>query len=227
MPFIFQIWGSKDITDIRQLKGKLIAVGPPRDALDIASREALKRLGLAPDRDIKFIYNDRGLPAILTAVASHTVSAGTLSSPLTLKAQDAGLNLLLDMAPLRIPGLLQAYGTTEKFLRDYPNTVRAFLKAMAEGVVLAKKDPVVATKAIGRFLKIQDRQLLDAAHRDFPPYWEKSLSVPDNVIRAELNYLDPKQFPQAQNANPKEFFDNRFADELKETGFLRKIRLSE
>src|SRR5678816_3000372 len=37
-----------------------------------------------------------------------------------------------------------------------------------------------------------------------------TLPVRDQVIRAELGYLDPKEFPQAKNANPRDFFDNSF-----------------
>ena len=37
-----------------------------------------------------------------------------------------------------------AYGTTERNLRSNPNTISAFLKAIAEAVVLAKKQPEVA-----------------------------------------------------------------------------------
>ena len=107
--FVFQVWGTKDITDIHQLKGKVIAVGPPRSAIDIAAREGLKKRGLVPDRDVKFVYSQ--LPAVLTAILSNTVSAGVLSAPLTLKAREEGLNLLLDISQLNIPGLLQAYGT--------------------------------------------------------------------------------------------------------------------
>jgi ABC-type nitrate/sulfonate/bicarbonate transport systems, periplasmic components len=112
--YIFQIWGVKGITAIEQLKGKLVAVSAPRGAIEIATREALRKQGLNPDADVKYIYNDQ-VPAILTAVVTGTVSAGTLSTPLNLKARDAGLNLLLDIAKLNVPGLGGAYGATEKF----------------------------------------------------------------------------------------------------------------
>ena len=40
----------------------------------------------------------------------------------------------------------------------------AFLKGMAEGVLLAKKDPDGAKKAIAKFLKVDDPRTLDAAY---------------------------------------------------------------
>jgi hypothetical protein len=37
------------------------------------------------------------------------------------------------------------------------------------------------------------------------------------VIRADLGYLDPKEFPLVKEANPKDFFDNSFVDNLKDS----------
>ncbi len=221
--FIFQLWGAKGITDVHQLKGKVIGVGPPSSPPHIAVTEALKKQGFVPDRDVKFVYNGRGPPAILTTLLSNRVSAGPLSAPLNLKAREAGLNLLLDIAPMNIPGLSQAYGTTENYLYENPNTVRAFLKGMAEGVLLAKTNPADAKKALAKFLKVDDQKTLDVSYDDYAPYWETSQTVREPVVRAELGYLDPKQFPQGKNANPKDFFDNSFVDNLKSTGFFRSI----
>src|SRR5262249_61194538 len=121
---------------MEQLKGKMFAVSTPRGAIEIATREALKKQGLNPDADVKFIYNDQ-VPAILMAIVAGTVSAGTLSAPLNLKARDGGLSFLVDIAKLNIPGLGGAYGTTEKLISNSPNKVYAFTKEMDGGGILA------------------------------------------------------------------------------------------
>ena len=178
---------------------------------------------MIPDIDVKFTYAQQGTPAILSGIVTSKTSAGTLSAPITLEARKSGLNLLADIAELDIPGLQGAYGTTEKFLSSNPNTVYAFSKAMAEGVVLARNDSAGAKKAIGRYVKVDDPQMLDASYEAYAPYLEMSLAVRDQVIRAELDYLDPKAFPQAKNANPKKFFDNSFVENLDRSGFLTAI----
>jgi ABC-type nitrate/sulfonate/bicarbonate transport system substrate-binding protein len=220
--YVFQMWGTKGITKIEQLKGKTVAVSTPRGAIDIPTREVLKKFGLIPDVDVKFVYNDQ-VPPILTAILTGTAAAGTISAPLTLKAREAGLNLLVDIGELRIPGMLNGYKAAEKSLNNNPNTVLAFLKAMAEGVVLAKKDKAIATKAIGKFVKIDDQTTLDEAYDAYAPHWETSFAVRDQVIRAELGHLNEKEFPQAKNANTREFFDNSFVEKLEKAGFFRTI----
>jgi len=221
--YVFQIWGAKEITKIEQLKGKTVAVQVPRGAIDTSTRETLKKYGLIPDIDVKFTYAQQGTPSILSGIITSKTSAGTLSAPITLEARKAGLNLLADIAELNIPGLQGAYGTTEKFLKSNPNTVYAFSKAMAEGVVLARNDSAGAKKAIGQYVKVTDPEILDASYDAYAPYLEMSLAVRDQVIRAELDYLEAKEFSQARNANPREFFDNSFVENLDRSGFLAAI----
>src|SRR5215813_5170074 len=77
--YIFQIWGAKGITAMEQLKGKMVAVATPRGAIEIATREALKKQGLTPDADVKFIYNDQ-VPASGMANVAGPVVAATLAA---------------------------------------------------------------------------------------------------------------------------------------------------
>ncbi len=222
--FVFQIWGAKDITSIRQLKGKTVAVSTPRAAIDTATREALKRNGLVPGSDVKVLYVQT-VPAILTAVTSGKTFAGTLSAPATLQAQAAGLNLLVDIAQLNIPGLHNAYGTTERYFKNNPNTIYAFLKAVAEGVALSRRDPSLAKETIAKYARISDSKILDGAYDQFAPYWATDLSVPVEAVKSQLSYLPEKEFPEARNADPREFFDNSFVQELERSGFFKKIGL--
>src|SRR5215467_10732331 len=146
---VFQMWGAKELRTIKDLKGKTVAASTPRAALDTATREALKKNGLAPDKDVKVLYLQT-VPAILAGVLGGKTDAGTLSAPNTLKAKDAGLTLLADIGQLNIPGLQVAYGTTENYLKTNPNTVYAFLKAMGEAVILSRKDAAAAKKTISK-----------------------------------------------------------------------------
>jgi len=218
--FVFQMWGAKDIGSIQQLKGRAVAASTPRAALDTATREALKKSGLAPDKDVQILYV-QSVPAILSSIIGGKVSAGTLSAPNTLKAKESGLTLLADIGKLNIPGLQVTYGTTEKYLKANPNTVYAFLKAMAEAVVLSRRQPEVAKKAIGKYGKIEDAPTIDGTYEAFAPYWEMSLAVRAEAIKAQFGYMDEKEFPQAKNSEPKEFFDNSFVEALEKSGFFK------
>lgn len=222
--FVFQLWGAKQITNIQDLKGKTVALTTPRSSLDLSTREALKKSGLTPDKDVKFLYVQT-VAAVLISVITDKTSAGSLSAPNTLKARDAGLNLLVDIGKLNIPGFQVAYGTTEKYLKNNPNTIYAFLKAIAEGVALSKKDPAAAKRAIAKYAQIDDPKMLDGTYDAFAPYWEMGLAVRAETIQAQFGYADEKEFPQAKNADAREFFDNSFVNNLERSGFFKQVGL--
>lgn len=221
---VFQMWGAKEITSVQQLKGKAVAASTPRAALDTATREALKRNGLLPDKEVQILYV-QSVPAILSSIIGGKTAAGTLSAPNTVKAKESGLNLLVDIGKLNVPGLQVTYGTTEKYLKSNPNTVYAFLKAMAEAVVMSRKQPDVAKKAIAKYVKIDDAPTIDGTYEAFAPYWDMNLAVRADAIQAQFGYMDEKEFSQAKNADPKEFFDNSFVDALEKAGFFKSVGL--
>src|ERR1044071_7140970 len=72
--FVFQMWAAKEITTMDQLKDKSVAASTPRAALDTATREALKRSGLVPDKDVKILYVQT-VPAILSAITGGKTAA--------------------------------------------------------------------------------------------------------------------------------------------------------
>ena len=220
--FIFQLWGAKGINAVAELKGKTIAVTTPRTSTEIATREALKKTGVISDKDVNFVYVQT-IPAVLTAVLNGRTSAGTLSAPNTLKARDAGLNLLVDIAQINVPGLHLAFGTTEKIIKSNPNSLYAFLKAMAEATILSRQNPTVAKKAIGKYTDTDDMKMIEGTYEQFAPYWDTNLAVHTEPIHGQLIYLDEKEFPRAKDARAADFIDNAFAENLKNSGFLQSL----
>jgi len=220
--FVFQLWGAKGTSTLAQLKGKIIAVTTPRTSTEIAAREAIKKTAVISEKDVSFLYVQT-IPAILTAIMNGKTSAGTLSAPNTLKARDAGLSLLIDIAQINVPGLHLAYGTTEKSIKANPNLLYAFIKATAEATLLARQNPAVAKKAISKFTDTNDASIIDGTYEQFAPYWDANLAVHTEPIQGQLMYLDEKEFPRAKEARVADFIDNTFADYLKTSGFLQSL----
>jgi NitT/TauT family transport system substrate-binding protein len=223
--FIFQLWGAKGINSLGDLKGKTVAVTTPKTSTEIATREALKKTGVISDKDVSFLYAQT-IPAILTAVMNGKTSAGTMSAPNTLKARDAGLSLLIDIAQTNVPGIHLAYGTTEKIIKSTPNSLYAFLKAVSEATALAKQNPSVAKKAIGKYTETDDTKMIDGTYEQFSPYWDASLVVHLEPVQGQLVYLEEKEFPRLKDARPADFIDNSFAENLKSSGFLQTLGLT-
>jgi len=220
--YILQLWGAKGLNSLADIRGKTIGVTTPKTVAEIAAREALKKTGVISDKDVSFIYLQT-VPAILTAVMSGKTSAGTLSAPNTLKARDAGLTLLLDIGQTNVPGMHLAWATTERIIKSYPNSLYAFLKAIAEATVLSKQSPSIAKKAIGKYTSTDDARIIDDTYEQFAPYLDASLAVQIEPIQAHMAYLDEKEFPRLKDARPADFIDNSFAEQLKNSGFLQTL----
>jgi NitT/TauT family transport system substrate-binding protein len=219
---VFQLWTAKEITAPAQLRGKMLAGTTPRSVLEIATREALKRHGLGFETDYKLTYV-QSVPAILTAISTGRVAGGALSAPTTLKARDAGLNMLIDIAKLNIPGLPLAYGFTERFLKENPLTVSAFLKGAAEGVARTKNDPTFAKRAIAKFIKTDDGKIIDDTYDFYAPFFVSELALKPEQLQTWFSYLDEKEYPQAAKARPGDFYDNSFVAALEKQGFFKTI----
>ena len=222
---VFQLWAAKEITEVPQLKGKMLAGTTPRSVLEIATREILKKHGLDFETDYKLIYV-QSVPAILTAISSGRVAAGALSAPTTLKARDAGLMMLVDISKANVPGLPLAYGFTGNFLKNYPNSVSAFLKGAAEAVALVKSNPAAAKRAIAKFTKTEDAKIVDDTYDFYAPYFVTNLALKPEQLQTWFSYLDEKEYPQAAKANPADFYDNSFVAALEKSGFFRKLNQS-
>jgi ABC-type nitrate/sulfonate/bicarbonate transport system substrate-binding protein len=219
---VFQLWSAREIISVQQLKGKTLAGTTPRSVLEIATREALKRQGLHFEVDYKLVYM-QSVPAVLTAVSSGKASAGAMSAPTTLKAKDAGLNMLVDIAKLNVPGLQLAYGFTEQFIKQNPNTITAFLKAIAEAVARTKSDPAGAKRAMGKFTQTDDAKVIDDTYDFYAPYWATNLALKPEQLSTWFSYLDEKEYPAAPKANPRDFYDNSFVEALEKAGFFQKL----
>ena len=173
--FLFSIFSRPEITRIVDLKGKLFGATRFGTLSDFASRFALEKSGLNPERDITMVQTG-GQPETVLALLTGKVQAAALSVPATMRAKKSNMRELLDMAKLESVIHQNGVVTTRKYLKTNEDTVRRFLRAYIEGAVLAKKDKVFATKVMAKYLGTNDREVLDDAyervtlHLEIPPY---------------------------------------------------------
>src|SRR5712692_891791 len=84
------------------LKGQSIAITNPGATFDIASRVALKKVGMNPDADVSFIKTG-SVVNVQSALMSGQVAGGLAQVPDTLKLEAAGLHPIIDMSTLNAP----------------------------------------------------------------------------------------------------------------------------
>jgi NitT/TauT family transport system substrate-binding protein len=97
--FLFSIFSRPEITRMADLKGKLFGATRFGTLSDFASRFALEKNGLNPERDITIVQTG-GQPETVLALLTVKVQAAALSVPAILKAKKGNMRELLDMAKL-------------------------------------------------------------------------------------------------------------------------------
>jgi ABC-type nitrate/sulfonate/bicarbonate transport system substrate-binding protein len=219
--FLFSIFSRPEITRIADLKGKIFGATRFGTLSDFASRFALQKNGLDPERDITMVQTG-GQPETLAALLTGRVQAAALSVPAILRAKKGNMRELLDMAKLEATIHQNGVVTTQKYLKTNQDTVRRFLRAYIEGAALAKKDKAFATRVLAKYLKTDDREILDDAyervilHITIPPY------PTAEGVGVLLKTLEKAQ-PKARTAKPEDFIDDRLVRELDESGFINRL----
>ncbi len=219
--FLFSIFSRPDISRIADLKGKLFGATRFGTLSDFASRFALEKSGLNPERDITMVQTG-GQPETVLALLTGKVQAAALSVPATMRARKANMRELLDMAKLEATIHQNGVVTTRKYLKTNEDTVRRFLRAYIEGAALAKKDKAFASRVMAKYLGTNDRELLDDAyervmlHLEIPPY------PTAEGVGVLLKTLEKAQ-PKAREAKPEDFIDSRLVREIEKSGFIDRL----
>jgi len=220
--FLFWIFSRPGIDKMEDLKGKVFGTTRFGTLSDFASRYALQRYGIDPERDITMVQTG-GQPETVTAMAAGKIHAAALSPPATLHARKFKLKEILDMSKLEAEYHVNGVVTTRRFLRSHEDVVRRFLRAYIEGAARGQKDKNFASKVMGKYFRTDDKEILDESYDlilktnfSFPPY----PSVPG--IASLLQGLE-RQNPKAKGAKPEEFADSRLVKELDQSGFIKSV----
>ena len=217
---VFSIFSRPEITRFADLKGKLFGATRFGTLSDFASRFALERNGLNPDRDVAMVQTG-GQPKTVVALLTGKVQGAALSVPTILRAKKANMRELLSWRT-QATIIRTASSRRENTSRATKTQSAVFLRAYIEGAALAKKDKAFATRVMAKYLGTNDRELLDDAyervtlHLEVPPY------PTVEGVAVLLKTLEKAQ-PKARTAKPEDFVDSRLVRELDETGFMNRL----
>jgi NitT/TauT family transport system substrate-binding protein len=217
--FIFQLYGDPSIKSVHDLKGKVVAATQPAASTDYATRMVLRRFGLVPDKDVKIIYAGN-MPALVSMLKAGNAQAGIMSVPTIFQAQELGLKQIVNVTELNIPFIFVGVATTRKMIQQKPEAITRFLRAYTESIAIIKRDKETALKAIGKFLKTDNRRALDGIYDEYGNVFQRVPLMTKETVQA---VLDVAKNPKAQQMKPEEFIDNSFLQKLEDSGFINSL----
>ena len=98
--------------------------------------------------------------------------------------------------------------------------MRNFVEAFLAGVKIAIDQPDVSKRGIAKYFATKNQEIIDEAYKGFAPLFPKVSYVTDDAIRAAISVTD---HPKSAAANPKDFYDNRFLQELEGSEFVKDL----
>ena len=213
----FQLWAKPEISQLKDLKGKLIANTPPGTSLNLANQILLMRAGLDPLREVKLVAFGR-LGLVSQALFTGVVDAALLSPPDTIEARKAGLRMLMDLATARIPCPFTSVVTTRAVLEKSPASLDRFLRGILHGIKLALTNPDMAKKTISRNMRLTDLEALDEVYRRAVAAYERVPAVPKEAIETVVKLSSVQS-----SRNPFGVLDMSLLERIDKEGFVRSL----
>lgn len=194
-----------DIKDAKTLRGGIIGHGGTRGSHYHATVAMVKHLGLDADKDVKLISTidvTQGMIALL----SGSVAATTLTPPYDSIAVRKGYNRLV-LGPEVLPRFVENGLVLRRAkLRDNPDQVRRFLRAMIRGLHYAMDHPNDAIALIQKEWNL-DRETAQTAYDAAMPTYNLRGEVSDELIAASIKRAQLDAKITQSNFAPKDFVD--------------------
>ena len=213
---------ARDITRPDQLKGKTLAVSRIGSSSDFATRYALEKYGLTPDKDVT-ILQIGSQPARFSALESGKIHGVMIAIPLTAKATKMGLNTLADLQMLGLEYQHTGLAVSQNLIKTQPELIRNILKAFVEGIYFMKSHRKDALAIMAKYLKTDDSDALQEAYESTAQALIPEKPYPTlKGIQIMLREMGAKE-ASARAARPEQFVDMSFMKELDNSGFIDRL----
>ena len=206
-----------NITKPEELKGKRIAISRFGAASHMRVLNMLPRFGLT-EKDVTFLQIG-DTPARIIAMVGNAADASTFSPPDHLASQLTGMRTLLNMAELNI--FYQGTGlvATQRYIARNRDIVRRMVKSYIEAIHIVRTNAEETKRAFVKYRKTKDPKQLEDAYQTLRET-VKAKPYP-NMEAFKTIFKDVSdRVPAAKTANPKDFVDTSFLEELDKSGYI-------
>ena len=158
-PFLFLV-SKKDITDVKQLRGKKIAGSSPGGSATLIAEKVLKHYGLEPGRDVSLLPMGGSAAGRYAVLENGVVDASFLSVPENIIALEKGYNELIFAGDV-VEFPQNGFGTSEKKIRENPDEVYRMVRATLRGLqfVWDKKNQEAVISILMKQWKMNDPRM--------------------------------------------------------------------
>jgi NitT/TauT family transport system substrate-binding protein len=205
------------IKSIEDLKGKRVGISRFGAASHMRVLNFLPRFGLG-EKDVTFLQIG-DTPARVVALVGGSIDASSFSPPDHLAATKAGMKILFNMRELNVAYQGTGLVTTQRQIAKNRDVVRRMVKAYVEAIHLVRTNPEISKRAFAKYRKTNDEKQLDEAYDTLREMVRpKPYPSMDGFKTIFKDVSD--RIPAAKTANPKEFIEASFLEELDRSGYV-------
>ena len=214
----YSLYVNAKIQDAKRLKGAKIAISRFGSSSDFAARFMVARLGLDPSKDVTImqIGNQRER---MSALLSGSVDGSVVDAPNTLIARQQGFVELADASKLGLTYPHNNIASTDRFIREEPQTVFSFLRAFVEGIAYYRTHKAESMQMIKEFLRVSDNTIAEEAYEYYSRITPAKPYPNAEGVRAVLEEIALTE-PAIKNAKIEQFVDASFITKLDQSGFI-------
>jgi ABC-type nitrate/sulfonate/bicarbonate transport system substrate-binding protein len=224
---VLKLVARPNIRRAEELRGKKVGTGEPNSSQDRITRQALRRLGLDPDRDVTLVrFGSRSiqrLNALLKGEIDATTSNEDNLFDLERRGEIGKVRVLADNESLKLfIGAGVDFAVSRALLINTRFTVKQFLRSLCEAIALARNDRSWADRIYSRHLNVKDPTLLDFMYRTYVEG-----AIPERPFpKAENIALGIEEFaakPGLKNKKTEDLVDETLMIELEKEGLFQRL----
>jgi NitT/TauT family transport system substrate-binding protein len=209
-----------DIKRPEQLKGKRIGVSRIGSNPHYFAVQALRHYNIDA-REVSFIQAG-GAPETLAALAANGIDVAVLTVPTDAQALKLGYHYVVYGPDLKIAYAATTFVTRRSIMAKRGQVMSRFMRAMAEAAKIMHADREYTYKVLGKYLRVDDRKLLEASYNVEIKALEPRLAMKPEGFQSTLDEIAPTE-PRAKAVKPQDMLDTRYLDEMEKSGFFEQI----
>jgi ABC-type nitrate/sulfonate/bicarbonate transport system substrate-binding protein len=218
---ISQMITAPDITAPEQLRGQSLGVVRFGTVSDFVAKLLLRGWGLEPGRDVPLVQLG-GQAETIGAMQSGGVKAVVVADLPALELRRLGFRLLGDGADLGREYVGLGVVANRPYLSTDGEAVRRFVRGLARGMGRFVGDKDYSLQVIQKYTKMEDPEALETSWQAHTTkYANRSLLTTAAAIRTVQEEVADD--PRAAGLNPDSVIDNRFVQELHDSGFINSV----
>lgn len=205
----------------QDLRGRKLGKSGTGDLDEFLYEHLLEPMGIDPEADVSYV-TVKNQPDAIEKMRRGSLDAAIFTPPWLYEATKFGLHIVLDAADLAIPYQLGGLIANKRTVEKWPEVTGRVVRSYVEGVHYNKMYPDSVVKSLRKYSSVTDEEVARKCHKRFNEFFQPAPYPTVDGIRTILTQV-ARQLPEAAEADPWDFVDMRWVEELDKNGFIERL----